>query len=93
MIRHDTQLKNFYTMLQGNAPQDLLAKIFMFLLDEHMVPVLGTPLQMVHILSDTMARANQTQQKSRPGWEFYGTRLWRVRPSMTKKVLWQLEVF
>jgi hypothetical protein len=47
-----------------NFVQNFLAKFFITFVFKHIVPILGTPLKMVHILANAMATANQTQNFS-----------------------------
>ena len=59
VVGHHRHLNDPDTMAVSYLAKNGLTKIFMFLPVKHLVPVFGTPLQMVHTLANAMASAMQ----------------------------------
>ncbi len=66
MIGHNTQFFYLDVMPNCNFFQNFFTKLFIFLFNEHIVSILRTPFQMVQILANAMATANQFHILSRP---------------------------
>ena len=58
MIWHHTEFGYFYLMSFCNRVQNVFTKLFIFLFHKHVVPILGTPFQVIQILANAMATAN-----------------------------------
>jgi hypothetical protein len=59
MIGHHTEFCDGNLMPVCNVMQNFFTKFFILLPPKHIVPILGTPFQVVQILANTMATANQ----------------------------------